>query len=220
MNFSVSEENHIKHIYHLQQQHGTVGTNHLAEGLKTKPASVTDMLKKLKAKKIVQYQPYKGFRLTESGNKLAIAIIRKHRLWEYFLSAKLGFEWDKVHEIAEQLEHITSNELINRLDDFLENPVMDPHGDPIPTKEGKIPVIKKINLQYAPVNKPLAVCAVSNQSTQMLEILSHYKITIGSKLKISKKFLFDNSVEVKLNNQPATILSEQVAKNIFVYDNR
>lgn len=218
MNLSVSEENHIKHIYHLQRQSGTANTNSLADEMKTKPASVTDMLKKLKAKKILQYQPYKGFKLTDAGNRHALSVIRKHRLWEYFLATKLGFDWDKVHEIAEQLEHISSPELIDRLDDFLENPVIDPHGDPIPTKNGKLPAIKQIKLLEAPVNTQLTVCAVSNQSSQMLEILSHYKIGIGTKLKITKKFLFDNSAEIKLNNQPATILSEQVAKNIFVYD--
>lgn len=217
MNYSVSEENHIKHIYHLQQ-YGLVNTNSLAEKLQTKPASVTDMLKKLRAKKILQYQAYKGFKLTEGGNKLALSIIRKHRLWEYFLVAKLGFEWDKVHDIAEQLEHINSPDLINKLDDFLGNPEMDPHGDLIPTRLGKIPLIKRKNLLDAPVHRQLVICAVANQSAQMLQILKHYQLGIGSKLKITNRFSFDQSLEIKMNQQPATILSEQVAKNIFVYD--
>ncbi len=218
MNFTISEENHIKHIYHLQQEKGLVNTNCLAESLRTKAASVTDMLKKLKTKKIVQYEPYKGFKLTDSGCKLALSVIRKHRLWEYFLSAKLGFEWDKVHEIAEQLEHINSTELINRLDDFLENPVMDPHGDLIPSRNGKMPVVKRNGLFAAPLNKTIVVCSISNQSPQMLEIMKHNKIAIGTKIKITKRFEFDNSIELKLNNNQQVVLSEQVAKNIFVYD--
>src|SRR5256885_316253 len=127
MNFSVSEENYIKGIYHLQLQTGLVNTNSLALELNTKPASVTDMLKKLKQKKILQYEKYYGFKLNEEGTKVALRIIRRHRLWEYFLVSKLGFEWDKVHVIAEDLEHVSSQELIKKLDTFLGNPTIDPH---------------------------------------------------------------------------------------------
>src|SRR3954467_7475127 len=122
MNFTVSEENYIKGIYHLQQDTGTVNTNALAAEMQTKAASVTDMLKKLSAKKILQYEKYKGFKLNENGKKIALTVVRKHRLWEYFLVEKLGFDWDKVHDIAEELEHISSNELIERLQQFLGNP--------------------------------------------------------------------------------------------------
>lgn len=217
MHFSISEENHIKHIYHLQEEFGVVSTNQLAEKLQTKAASVTDMLKKLSAKNMIQYEAYKGFNLTDEGTKLALAIIRKHRLWEFFLSETLGFEWDKVHDIAEQLEHINSVELINKLDDFLGNPAMDPHGDLIPSRNGKMPKVNRIELLQAPINKKLVVCTVSNQSKQMLQILSHYNLRIGSTLKITKRFAFDDSIEVKINTTTANI-SALVAKNILVYD--
>ena len=143
MNFTASEENYIKSIYHLQQGTGTVNTNSLAAEMRTRPASVTDMLKKLKAKKLLQYERYRGFKLSEPGKKVALDVVRKHRLWEYFLVEKLKFDWDKVHPIAEELEHINSIELIQRLDKFLGNPSFDPHGDPIPDKNGKIPVLNQ-----------------------------------------------------------------------------
>ncbi len=131
MNFSASEENYIKSIYHLQPPDGVVTTNELAGELQTKPASVTDMLKKLKAKKLLHYERYQGFRLSSEGKKIALGIVRKHRLWEYFLVQKLQFGWDEVHEIAEQLEHINSKVLIEWLDSFLNCPSVDPYGDPI-----------------------------------------------------------------------------------------
>ena len=218
MNFSISEENYIKGIYHLQTQGGLVNTNALAKELNTKAASVTDMLKKLKSKKILQYERYHGFRLNDNGNKIALIIIRKHRLWEYFLVAKLGFDWDKVHAIAEELEHVSSAELIKRLDNYLGTPKIDPHGDPIPDTNGKLPIIKQINLYALPVNMAGVVSSVSNQSIQMLEMLKHYGIGIGSKIKVNKIFDFDGSLEIKISKQAAAcIISEQVAKNIFVY---
>ena len=217
MKFTISEENHIKGVYHLQQQTGLVNTNALASEMQTKAASVTDMLKKLKLKKILQYEKYKGFKLTEMGKKIALSIIRKHRLWEYFLTVKLGFDWAKVHAIAEELEHISSEELIQKLDDFLGNPSFDPHGDPIPDSFGKIPTIKQYNLMQLPIKKKAIVSSVSNQSAQMLEMLKHYKVGIGTPIQITKHFLFDGSLEVKILKTTTSILSEQVAKNIFVY---
>ena len=136
-NFSVSEENYIKAIYHIQQSVDTVSTNALAEQLKTKPASVTDMLKKLKTKKLLHYEPYQGVRLTAEGRKLALGIVRKHRLWEFFLVEKLQFGWDEVHEVAEELEHISSKKLIDKLDAYLDFPRFDPHGGPIPDENGR-----------------------------------------------------------------------------------
>ncbi|MGC4102639.1 metal-dependent transcriptional regulator [Ferruginibacter sp.] len=217
MNFTVSEENYIKSIYHLQQDSGIVNTNALAAEMQTKAASVTDMLKKLSAKKILQYEKYKGFKLTDHGRKVALTVVRKHRLWEYFLVEKLGFEWDKVHDIAEELEHISSVELIERLQQFLGNPSFDPHGDPIPDSNGKIPKLNQQNLAMLPLNKTAIVSSVSNQSPQMLEMLRHYSIAIGTSLKVMKKFEFDGSLEIKVSKQPACIISEQIAKNIFVH---
>ncbi|MEO6455114.1 MAG: metal-dependent transcriptional regulator [Ginsengibacter sp.] len=217
MNFSISEENYIKGIYHLQSETGLVNTNALAKELNTKAASVTDMLKKLKTKKIIQYEKYHGFKLNEMGNKVALLIIRKHRLWEYFLVFKLGFNWDKVHAIAEELEHVSSTELIKKLDNYLGTPKIDPHGDPIPDMNGKLPVIKQINLYGVPKNLTATVSSVGNQSSQMLEMLKHYGIGIGSRVKVNKLFEFDGSMEIKVSKQAACIISEQVAKNIFVY---
>lgn len=217
MNLSTSEQNYIKSIYHLQAMSDKVNTNSLAKLLNTKAASVTDMLKKLKTKKLIQYQPYYGFKLNDKGIETALTIIRRHRLWEFFLVSKLGFDWDKVHVIAEELEHVSSLELIKKLDTYLGYPKIDPHGDPIPDVHGKMPHIKQINLIELPLKKTAIVSSVGDQSAQMLEMLKHYGIGIGSHIKINKTFGFDKSLEIKLPKQPACIISEQVAKNIFVF---
>ena|SRR5437868_5496578 len=217
VNFTTSEENYIKSIFHLQQDSDTVNTNSLAAEMQTSAASVTDMLKKLKGKKLLQYERYKGFKLNETGRKVALGVVRKHRLWEYFLVEKLGFDWDKVHPIAEELEHISSDELIKRLEQFLGNPLFDPHGDPIPDKNGKIPVIRQVALSSLPVKEQVIVSSVSNQTPQMLEMLRHYHIGIGTSLIVLKKFEFDGSLEIKVTKQSACIISEQVAKNVFVH---
>ncbi len=217
MNYSVSEENYIKSIYHLQQRTETVTTNSLANELRTKPASVTDMLKKLQIKKLVEYERYRGFKLNGAGNKIAINIVRRHRLWEFFLVNKLGFEWDKLHDIAEELEHVSSAELIKRLDSFLNFPQTDPHGDPIPDTNGKIAIIKQRCLTEIAAKKNVVVSSVSNQSPEMLEMLKHYHIAIGTTLKINKHFTFDCSVEIKVAQHAACIISQQVAANIFVH---
>jgi DtxR family transcriptional regulator, Mn-dependent transcriptional regulator len=214
--YSTSEENYIKTIFHLQQADETVTTNELAAELKARPASITDMMKKLKAKKLLHYQPYQGFRLSSDGNKVALGIIRRHRLWEYFLSEKLNFTWDEVHEVAEQLEHVSSKKLIDKLDEFLGFPRTDPHGDPIPDANGKIELVQKICLTELPLNEIAIVNSVSDQSVQVLELLEHKGISIGIKLEIKKKFEFDNSMEIKIGRQPAFSISEQLAKNIFV----
>ncbi|MBO9658250.1 MAG: metal-dependent transcriptional regulator [Chitinophagaceae bacterium] len=218
MNYSTSEENYIKAIYHLQKE-GSVTTNELAAELQTRPASVTDMMKKLRTKKLVHYEAYKGFKLTVDGRKLALLIIRRHRLWEFFLAEKLKFSWDEVHAVAEDLEHVSSKKLIDKLDEFLGFPRYDPHGDPIPDANGKIEAGKQVCLSDLPVNITAIVCYVSDQSSAMLELLSHKKIGIGTKLEVKKKFSFDQSLEIKLRQQSATNISGDLAKNIFVkYD--
>ena len=216
LNYSTSEENYIKAIFHLQRNIDNVTTNELANELKTKPASVTDMMKKLKTKKLLNYQPYQGFRLNNEGTKVALGIIRRHRLWEYFLAEKLKFSWDEVHEVAEDLEHVTNKKLIDKLDEYLGFPRVDPHGDPIPDANGKIETIKKICLTELPLNITASVCSVSDQSGEILELLEHKKIALGTKLEIKKKFDFDNSMEIKIRQQPAITISDQLAKNIFV----
>ena len=215
MTYTATEENYIKAISHLQHVHDKVSTTLLSDEMNTRPASVTDMLKKLESKKIVHYQKYKGFSLTDQGHKTALNVVRKHRLWEYFLVHKLGFEWDEVHSMAEELEHISSNELTTRLDNFLGNPAFDPHGDPIPDNKGKIKIIKQECLAAVPLKKMATVSSVKNQSSEMLELLNHYKIRIGTKLKVTRHFDFDESVEIKIEKSPAIIVSKQVAQNLF-----
>lgn len=217
MNFSIAEENYIKNIYHLQQQAELVNTNSLAYELQTKPASVTDMLKKLQIKNLLDYEKYKGFRLSSKGNKVAINIVRRHRLWEFFLVTKLGFEWDKVHAIAEELEHVSNQELIQKLDRFLNHPQTDPHGDPIPDGNGKMPVIHQLSMADVVEKKKVIVSSVGNQSPAILELLNHYHINIGTEIKINQRFSFDGSIEIKVGKYAACIISELVAKNIFVY---
>jgi DtxR family transcriptional regulator, Mn-dependent transcriptional regulator len=217
MSFTTSEENYIKSIYHLQQDTGLVNTNSLAAEMQTRPASVTDMLKKLKTKKLLQYEKYKGFKLNDAGKKAALDVVRKHRLWEFFLVEKLKFDWDKVHSIAEELEHISSEELVQRLDNFLGNPAFDPHGDPIPDKHGKIPVINQQSLSDIPLKKIVTVSSVGNQTAQMLEMLKHYNIALGTSITVLKHFEFDGSLEIKVLKQSACIISQQVAKNVFVH---
>jgi DtxR family Mn-dependent transcriptional regulator len=216
LNFSTSEENYIKAIYHLQKEDGTVTTNELARELKTRPASVTDMMKKLKAKKLLHYEAYQGFRLSNEGRKVALNIIRRHRLWEFFLAEKLKFSWDEVHEVAEDLEHVSSKKLIDKLDEFLGFPRVDPHGDPIPDPDGKIETSRQVSLQDLPLNRPAVVSHVSDQSTEILELLRHKNIRIGTRLEVKRKFDFDHSMEVKMGRQPVFTISEQLAKNIFV----
>jgi DtxR family transcriptional regulator, Mn-dependent transcriptional regulator len=215
MNFSTSEENYLKAIYHLQEEEGTVTTNVLAESLQTKAASVTDMMKKLSSKKLLHYKPYHGFSLSNEGKKIALHVIRRHRLWEYFLSEKLKFAWNEVHQIAEELEHVSSRELTDRLDEYLGFPRFDPHGDPIPDSKGKIRNVSSISLLQLPQHQAAEVCQVTNQSEELLELLHHKNIRIGTRLEVKKYFEFDHSLELKIKGSTVTI-SEQLAKNIFV----
>ncbi|HWB91478.1 MAG TPA: metal-dependent transcriptional regulator [Puia sp.] len=218
MKYSASKENHLKAIFHLQQEHGVVTTTVLAASLQTRPASVTDMLKKLKEQKLVIYERYKGFKLNNEGRKAALQVIRKHRLWEYFLVKKLQFGWDEVHEIAEELEHIASRKLIDRLDAFLGFPESDPHGDPIPDGQGRLPVRRQVNLSQLPLNKSVQVSGIASQTPEMLELLQYNHIRLGTRLEIKKKFPFDDSLEVKVRNRPPVTLSARVAKSVLVSD--
>ncbi|MBS1567508.1 MAG: metal-dependent transcriptional regulator, partial [Bacteroidetes bacterium] len=206
---------------HLQQEQENVSTNALAEALHTKPASVTDMLKKLKTQKLLQYEKYYGVRLTPEGRKVAIHIIRKHRLWECFLVEKLQFGWEEVHEIAEELEHISSKKLVDRLDAFLDYPKSDPHGDPIPDINGKIPQLQQLAVSDLPLNSPAIVNGIGDQSQSMLELLRHKGIQLGTRLEVKKKFDVDGSIELKIRSQQSVTISDHVAKNLLVaYENK
>jgi DtxR family Mn-dependent transcriptional regulator len=193
-----------------------VTTNALAAELSTRPASVTDMLKKLKQKKLLHYEKYQGFRLSPEGKKVALGIIRRHRLWEYFLSVKLQFTWDEVHEVAEELEHVSSKKLVDKLDEYLGFPRFDPHGDPIPDQHGKIHPARQVLLSEWPMGETAEVSGVGDQSPDMLEILRHRQIGIGTKLDIRKKFSFDDSIEIKIRNLPPFTISKQLAEQIWV----
>lgn len=213
--FSQSEENYLKTIFHLQVGTEAVTTNALAEKLQTKPASVTDMMKKLNAKKLLHYKPYYGFYLSAEGKKIALNVIRRHRLWEYFLADKLKFSWNEVHDVAEELEHVSSKKLIDKLDEYLNFPQFDPHGDPIPDSKGKMRTHDEVALTELPLNQPAEVRRVANQSADMLELLQHKNIGLGTRLEVKRLFDFDHSLELKIKTTTVTI-SEQLAKNIFV----
>lgn len=214
--YSIAEENYIKSIYHLQRSNRNVTTNELAALLQTKPASVTDMLKKLKAKKLLDYEKYYGVRLTSEGRKVALGIVRRHRLWEYFLEEKLGFGWEEVHDIAEQLEHIQHNGLIEKLDAFLGHPRFDPHGDPIPDKQGRMEQQQRLNLMQAPVGQQVELCLVLEQSHALLEMLGKKKLEIGTRFRVERRFDYDNSMEIVLADGTQISVSEMLASNLFV----
>ena len=200
----------------MQQANDSVSTNALAHQLNTKPASVTEMLKKLQVKGLLNYNPYKGFRLSREGNKAALIIIRRHRLWEFFLVDKLQFSWEEVHEVAEELEHVRSKKLVDKLDVFLGYPKFDPHGDPIPDSNGKISMQEQLPLAHLPLNKQAVITSVQNQSSELLAFLSSRNIIIGTKLEVKRRLPFDNSIEIKFKNRQSINISEQVANAIQV----
>jgi len=214
--YSVSEENYIKAIFHLQEEVERVNTVQLAQTMKTKPASITDMLKKLKAKKLLDYQPYYGFKLTAEGNKIALGIIRRHRIWEYFLAEKLKFNLHEIHELAEVLEHVSSKKLIDKLDAYLGSPKFDPHGDPIPDLDGKIALDNYVSLAGMEEKTRGRVCRIGNASKKIMELISHQQIKIGSQIIIEKKFEFDASMEITVDRKHKSNISQQLAKNIFI----
>ena len=211
-----SEENYLKTIYHLATiSDSEVSTNAIAEMMETKASSVTDMLKKLSEKDLVHYKKYQGVSLTEKGKLIAKMIVRIHRLWEVFLVHKLDFSWDEVHDIAEQLEHIKSEQLINRLDDFLGNPTEDPHGDPIPDANGQIVKTEKQLLSELLENQNGICVGVKDTSSEFLKYLDKQGISLGSKIEIMGKESFDLSLKIRLNSRELTI-SNKIASNLFV----
>lgn len=216
MNLTNAEENYIKAIFKLQDGTAVVSTNAIAYDLDTKPASVTDMAKKLKEKKLIDYEKYQGITLTAEGRRYALQIVRRHRLWECFLVDKLAFSWNEVHEIAEELEHVKSEKLVNRLSEFLGNPTTDPHGDPIPDAQGKMSKSKQLISLDKATAKRLEVAGVSDQSSSLLEFLNAKGIRLGTQIEIIERYDFDNSVEIKIKNQSAFTISEQVSKTIMV----
>lgn len=205
VDLSYTEENYLKALMHLLQQGQEqsmefegVGTNELAQYLEVKPATVSDMLKRLRAKSLIHYERYKKIRLTEDGRYWALRIIRKHRLWESFLALKLGFSWDEVHEVAEQLEHIRSPKLIERLDAYLGHPKYDPHGDPIPQPDGSIPKRFTLQLGEGGLNQPYTVVAVRDNSAEFLKYASQLGLELNADIQILEKISFDQSMRIRL----------------------
>lgn len=217
MNLSLTEENYLKAIYKLSSKKA-VNTNAIADEVETAPASVSDMIKKLAKKKLVDYRKYQGVKLTESGEKIALQIVRKHRLWEVFLVDKLDFNWDEVHDIAEQLEHIKSPLLIKKLDKHLGFPRFDPHGDPIPDEDGNMNAKPKELLSKLDINAGGVVVGLNDSSDEFLQYLNKLGIYIGAKIKLIDKISFDKSVEVVIDEKLKTNLSSQIAENIYIAD--
>lgn len=215
---SPTEENYLKALYQLTAEMADkkdAGTNELAGHLGLKPATVNDMLKKLKEKKLVSYEKYGKILLTAEGKKRALEVVRKHRLWETFLYEKLEFTWDEVHEVAEQLEHIQSAKLIEKLDKFLHYPQFDPHGDAIPNAKGEIQKVVRQTLYEIPVGKTCKLIAVRDNSASFLQYVMKVGLGLCSKIKVLSKHEFDSSIEIEVNKK-ISVVSQKFAENIFV----
>ena len=213
---SLSEENYLKAIFHLERNYpGGVCTNALAEEMETKASSVTDMVKKLSEKDLVQYKRYQGVKLSKQGRNTAVGVIRKHRLWEVFLVEKLDFTWDEVHDVAEQLEHIKSDKLIRELDRFLDFPTRDPHGDPIPDSEGNFAESNKLLLSALRIGEQGICIGVKDSSADFLRYLDKNDIFLGQQIKVLEKEDFDNSLLIELNGKELQ-LSSRIAGNLYI----
>ncbi len=217
MELSVAEENYIKAIYSLSQS-GKVSTNDLAQAMQTKASSATDMLKRLGEKALVNYVKYQGVSLSDAGNRVALKTIRKHRLWEVFLVNKLQFGWDEVHEIAEELEHVRSAKLTEKLAEFLGDPRFDPHGDPIPNSAGELPKHSVKTLGECKTGEQLILQRVNDGNPEFLQYLERIALHLGEKLKIKSQYTFDNSVEIERQDGSVLMLSETVTNNLYVIE--
>jgi DtxR family transcriptional regulator, Mn-dependent transcriptional regulator len=212
-----AEENYLKSIYHISEAGKKgVSTNDIAAAMKTKPASVSDMLRKLADKKVIEYRKYYGLHITEEGKKYALQTIRKHRLWEVFLVEKLHFTWDEVHEVADELEHIKSGILIQRLDEYLGYPKFDPHGDPIPDEYGDVKSKPRLPLSEIEINGTGQIVAVKDSSAAFLRYLDKVGAYIGARIKVLDKVEFDGSVEILVDNTKKIFMSREVAGNVLV----
>lgn len=213
---TLSEENYLKAIYHLGKQgKEAVSTNAIADKVESKASSVTDMIKKLAEKNLANYVKYQGVSLTEEGRLAAALVIRKHRLWEVFLVNKLNFSWDEVHDIAEQLEHVKSLQLVNKLDAFLEYPTHDPHGDPIPDKDGNYSPIKSINILEIDIGKEGVLSFVKDSSDVFLRYLNKNHLALGDTIKVLDFEPFDNSLTIETTTKKM-IISKEVAQNLYL----
>jgi DtxR family transcriptional regulator, Mn-dependent transcriptional regulator len=215
---SLSEENYLKAVYKLSDEnHLQVYTTDLAKKMGTSSASVTDMLQKLGRKKLIIYKKYQGVKLTEQGKKAALNIIRKHRLWEMFLAEKLKFGWDEVHAVAEQLEHISSDKLIERLDEFLGYPAADPHGDPIPDSNGKVPAQHSVLLSSISKGDKAVISGVVDHHPSFLKYLESIGLNVGTAVKVETIAEYDRSMNIVCGTKKSvTHISNDIAKNLLV----
>ncbi len=218
---SQTEENYLKSIYKLAEaEPGATGvsTNRIAALLETRAASVTDMLRRLADKGLLAYEKYRGVQLTAEGQRLALLTIRKHRLWEVFLVQQLEFSWDEVHEVAEELEHVQSPLLMQRLDTFLGFPAFDPHGDPIPGADGAVrrPAHRLLADLEAGARGHLA--AVKNTTAPFLQYLDKVGLPLGVAVEILDKVPFDNSLELRIGGTRTVLISAEVGRNLFITD--
>jgi DtxR family Mn-dependent transcriptional regulator len=215
---SFTEENYLKAIYTLCERKDSfdTSTNEIADKIKTKPPTVSDMLRKLTDKKLVTYEKYKKVQLTRAGRQIAIQIIRKHRLWEVFLHNKLQFTWDKVHEVAEQLEHIQSEELVVRLEKFLGYPTFDPHGDPIPSASGELSSAQRIILSDLESGKSCHVVGVKDSTSPFLQYLQQLNIGIGTRIKVIERIAYDGSLKISMKKGEQISVSKKFADNVLV----
>lgn len=214
---SLSEENYLKTIFLLSNNgKQTVQTNALAEAMQTKPASATDMIQKLAAKKLVDYEKYRGLQLTDEGSRQALEIVRRNRLWEVFLVQKLGFMWNEVHDIADQLEHVNATLLTDKLDHFLGYPKYNPHGDPIPDANGNYVIKPKVMLTELPVHTLATVVAVKDSSEGFLQYLDRIGANIGASVVVDERMAFDGSLQLKIEGNKTAFLSREAAENILV----
>jgi len=214
---SLVEENYLKAIYHLSDAGKiAVSTNALADNMNNRAASVTDMIKRLSLKGVITYEKYHGVNISDNGKRAALKVIRKHRLWETFLVDKLNFNWDEVHEVAEQLEHIQSPLLIEKLDSFLGHPAVDPHGHPIPDKDGKIQEVKQLPLSDMATGRKGRVLSVGDGSPKFLQYLSKIGIQIGTAIKILERIEFDGSLEILIDNKERVFISKQASEDLLV----
>jgi DtxR family transcriptional regulator, Mn-dependent transcriptional regulator len=216
-----TEENYLKSLLHLtveDNNKGEAGTNELATHLGVKPASANDMLKKLKEKKLVHYEKYGKISLTAEGRKKAIEVVRKHRLWETFLYEKFSFTWDEVHEVAEQLEHIQSAKLVDKLDEFLNFPLYDPHGDAIPNARGEMPATYKKTLYEEEIGHHCTMVAVKDNSASFLQYVNRIGLNINNKIKVIARHDYDELMEIEVNAKRSSV-SPRFAKNIVIVCN-
>ena len=215
---SQTEENYLKAIYKLAEAEPDtpgVSTNRIAAALATRAASVTDMLRRLADKQLLDYEKYRGVQLTAEGKRLALLTIRKHRLWEVFLVQQLGFNWDEVHEVAEELEHVQSPLLMRRLDAFLGFPALDPHGDPIPAEDGAVRRPATRLLADLNGSETGTLAAVKNTSAPFLQYLDKVGLQLGATIEVLDKVPFDNSLEIRINHERTALISAEVSRNLF-----